>query len=282
MARRLSILAVVGIALVAVLGAATVLMLIIVSDSSQETEITPETAAATEAPIALLTPGADPTPTIEAPATAPEIEDEGARIRAAILSVVSVRTDAGTCGTGFAVAASPDGTVIATCAHVVTGGSESISVILPDGSSHSATLLTVDESADIAFILIDGVTDLPLLELGDAGRLQITDRVYVVGFALGPRLLGDPSVTQGILSGRRMIGGVDWLQTDAVINPGNSGGPVLNQTGEVVGVAAWKIVGRDDFFTEGLGFAAPSNIVIEQLQDLPLELEYANTPGVGP
>lgn len=282
MTRVLSILMVLVVALVAVTGAATLFILANGSNNGQETESTSVVATPTEPATPFLTPVPDPTASIEIPATVPEIEDEGARVRASILSIVSVRTDAGSCGTGFAVASSSDGTVVATCAHVVTAGSESISVILPDGSSHPATLLTVDESADIAFILIDGVTDLPLLTLGDAGRIEITDRVYVVGFALGPRLLGDPTVTQGILSGRRMIGSVDWLQTDAVINPGNSGGPLLNQTGEVVGVAAWKIVGRDDVFTEGLGFAAPSSIVIELLQDLPLELEYANTPGSGP
>src|SRR5690606_39597118 len=60
---------------------------------------------------------------------------------------------------------------------------------------------------------------------GDVGDLRAGDPLYVIGFALGDELLGDPTVTRGVLSGRRMYGQVDYIQTDAAMNPGNSGGP---------------------------------------------------------
>jgi serine protease Do len=267
--------ALVALSLVAVLGAATFVVLLtgfgIGSDPQSTLEPTPTEVARGSLPAELAL-----SPVSEHDEHGSDIPDqgdsEGARIRASIQSVVSVRTDAGSCGTGFAVARADPGTVVATCKHVTDAAAESLSVILPDGTTHDATLLSAQAAVDVAFILVEDVRDLPILELADADDLKITDRLYVVGFAFGPSLLGDPSITQGILSGRRMIGGVDWLQTDAVVNPGNSGGPVLNSDGNVVGVASWKIAGTEDVPAEGIGFAAPSELVQAELDALELDL----------
>ena len=69
--------------------------------------------------------------------------------------------------------------------------------------------------------------------------------------AIGSPLGLEGTVTRGIVSGIRQIGGVPYLQTDAPINSGNSGGPLLSERGEVLGVNTWK-VGKQ---AEALGFA---------------------------
>jgi serine protease Do len=267
--------ALVALSLVAALGAATFVVLLtgfgIGSRPQSTLEPTPTEVARASLPADIAR-----SPVSENDELGSDIPDqgdsEGTPIRASIQSVVSVRTDAGSCGTGFAVARVDSGTVVATCKHVTDGSPESISVVLPDGTMQDATLLSSEESSDLAFILVEGIDHLPILELDYADDLEVTDRLYVVGFAFGPSLLGDPSITQGILSGRRMIGGVDWLQTDAVVNPGNSGGPVLNLDGYVVGVASWKIAGTDEVRAEGIGFAAPSELVQTELDALELDL----------
>jgi serine protease Do len=275
MARFIGIIA--AIALAALLGAAVMIFLAGRTGPEVLDRASSITPVAT-APLAAADP-AQPSDSDQSPPLSESARqtDEGALIRRSILSVVSVHTPTGSCGTGFAVARAANGTVVATCEHVIGSDVDEISAILPDGARRPATLLSDDDASDVAFILLDGVDDLPLLVLGDSGSVRVTDRVYVVGFALGPLLLGDPSVTQGIVSGRRLLAGVDWLQTDAVINPGNSGGPVLNRDGEVVGVASWKIIGAYDAATEGLGFAASSNLVMEKLELLELELEFAQS-----
>jgi serine protease Do len=80
-------------------------------------------------------------------------------------------------------------------------------------------------------------------------------------------LLGDLTVTSGILSGWRVIRGVEYLQPDAVMNPGNSGGPVLNVSGEVIDVATWVMRSTDSVDLEGLNFAVPASTVEMVLAD---------------
>lgn len=153
---------------------------------------------------------------------------------------------------------------ILTNAHVVEGA-ENIEVIGPDGERHQAKLVGRDRLTDLAVIKIEAaLTPAPL---GDSDQLRVGDGVIAVGNALN--LEGGPTVTEGIVSAldRQIVTEAtameDLIQTDAAINPGNSGGPLLNLSGEVVGIntaGAWG--------AQNIGFAiaiTPSKPRIEDL-----------------
>ena len=213
-----------------------------------------------------VTPGPSDTPTpaaVRTPAATPlAASSSGADnpARAAIGSVVQVRSPHGL-GTGFAWAKRDGELVLVTAAHVV-GDNQAVLVIAPDGTEHPAQVLTRYPVVDIALLEVaDGLLLEPLAS-GDSQRLAPGDPLYVVGFALGTELLGDPTVTRGVLSGRRVVDGVEYLQTDAAMNPGNSGGPVLDSRGRVVGVAVAVIRNAQGIPLEGLNFAVAVEEVI--------------------
>jgi S1-C subfamily serine protease len=144
----------------------------------------------------------------------------------------------GGAGTGFVVSA--DG-VIVTNNHVIEGAGGQIEVSFSNGTNYTAKVLGSSADNDLAVLKIDA-TNLPTLKLGTSASLQVGDDVVAIGNALA--LEGGLSVTQGIISqkGRTVpedeTGATlyDVLQTDAAINPGNSGGPLVNASGEVVGI----------------------------------------------
>jgi serine protease Do len=190
---------------------------------------------------------------------------EAQSIHDAMLGFVRVRTDHSG-GSGFAVDRVGDTALIVTSAHMIDE-STWISIITPDGVEYSATDAHVDEEVDIAVLSAPGAPFLPTLQFADSRQLQVTERLYVVGFAMAFDLLGDLTVTSGILSGWRVIRGVEYLQPDAVMNPGNSGGPVLNVSGEVIDVATWVMRSTDSVDLEGLNFAVPASTVEMVLAD---------------
>ncbi len=214
-------------------------------------DVTP-VRTSTPTPAAAGTPAATPLVV-----SAGEIDNPA---RAAIGSVVEVRSPYGL-GTGFAWAKRDGELVLVTAAHVV-GDNQRVLVIAPDGTEHPAHVLTRDPVVDIALLQVaDGLSLEPLAH-GDSRGLAPGDPLYVVGFALGTELLGDPTVTRGVLSGRRVIDEVEYLQTDAAMNPGNSGGPVLDSRGRVVGVAVAVIRNAQGIPLEGLNFAVAVEEVI--------------------
>jgi S1-C subfamily serine protease len=151
-------------------------------------------------------------------------------------------------GTGFVLA--QVGQVL-TALHVVGDVDAVLAVVAADGAEHRAMVLGADETRDIALLSVPGLPVAPL-EIG--AYAQIGDTVYALGYAAG--LAGEPSITQGIVSARRMLPeiGITLVQTDAPINPGNSGGPLLNARGQVVGVNLLRLRG-DWAQYEGMGFA---------------------------
>lgn len=174
-------------------------------------------------------------------------------------------------GSGFIVR--HDG-VIVTNAHVVAGASK-VSVAMRDGTTYPATVVGEDELNDLAVLRIEA-RDLPTAPLGSSRSLLIGEWVVAIGNPYG-FLLGnsEPSVTAGVVSGvgRNLTGRgdgpgvyVDMIQTDASINPGNSGGPLINASGEVVGV-------NSSIYTPsggsiGLGFAIPIDRARRVAEDL--------------
>jgi putative serine protease PepD len=151
---------------------------------------------------------------------------------------------------------------IVTNDHVVDGAS-SIRVQFPDGSSYSAHLVGTDPSTDLGVIKVDAPSSkLYPLAVGDSNQLVVGNPVFAIGAPFGL----EETFTSGIVSAlhRQMTSPsgfaiADSIQTDAAINHGNSGGPLLNASGEVVGVNTQ--IKSDSGGNEGVGFAVPSNTI---------------------
>lgn len=164
-------------------------------------------------------------------------------------------------GTGFVI--SEDGFIL-TNKHVVADEEADYTVILNDGRKFKAEILARDPILDVAVVKIK-VENLPVVELGNSANLQIGQTVIAIGFALGEFR---NTVTKGVVSaiGRTVIASgaqgkellEEAIQTDAAINPGNSGGPLLNLSGQVVGINT--AISREG---QLIGFAIPIDPVIK-------------------
>lgn len=166
-------------------------------------------------------------------------------------------------GSGFLVSA--DGMIV-TNRHVVADDEAQYSVLLADGSSYEVEVLARDAVIDVAILQItnDEMPDVQPLQFGDSDELQLGQTVIAIGNALAEFT---NTVSTGVVSGlsrtidargpRGMIEQLDQvIQTDAAINLGNSGGPLLDMSGDVVGVnVASSLAG------ENIGFALPANTV---------------------
>ena len=161
-------------------------------------------------------------------------------------------------GSGFIV--DPSGYIV-TNRHVIDGASR-IKVQLQDDAEFEATVVGEDEETDLAVIRIETNRTLPAVRMGNSDSAGVGDWVLALGSPFG----FDQSLTAGIVSakGRDVPGGQvfqRFIQTDAAINPGNSGGPLVNMSGEVIGVNTAIISNTRQF--AGLGFAMPSNVVAD-------------------
>jgi len=165
---------------------------------------------------------------------------------------------------GSGVIISPQGYVV-TNNHVIAGA-DSIVVALRDGREAVASVVGTDPPTDIAVLKIN-LPDLPDITLAPTDQLRVGDVVLAIGNPFG---VGQ-TVTQGIISAtdRNRLGlstYEDFIQTDAAINPGNSGGALIDPTGNLVGIntAIFSKSGG----SEGIGFAIPTDLVQQVLQDL--------------
>ncbi len=187
-----------------------------------------------------------------------------------IPSVVSIScTLSGGTGSGTGVVLSENGYLV-TNAHVVDEARE-IQVLLTDGRTLAAHLVGADSLSDLAVLYVDAADLIPA-EFGDSTQLRVGDAVVAIGDPLGVSLRG--TMTDGIVSainrdvetgGRTMT----LIQTNAALNSGNSGGPLINCHGQVIGINTMKIgMFADDAGVEGLGFAIPSAVVKEIVDQL--------------
>ncbi len=179
-------------------------------------------------------------------------------------------------GSGFIV--DPRGYII-TNNHVVDKA-DKIYVKLagdPDDGSRlqgrPATVIGVDPETDIAVIKVDTKTPLPTVKLGNSDGAQVGDWVLAIGSPFGL----SQTVSAGIVSAKdRSIDDRDasgltkqfqkFIQTDAAINPGNSGGPLVDMTGNVVGMNT--AIYTSSMGSQGVGFAMPSNVLAKVYNDL--------------
>ncbi|MGB6941215.1 MAG: trypsin-like peptidase domain-containing protein [Bryobacteraceae bacterium] len=167
-------------------------------------------------------------------------------------------------GSGFLI--SSDGKIL-TNNHVVADERQ-LEVTLSDQSRYKARLLSRDEANDLALLQITPRGKLPTLRLGDSDGLQVGQKVLAIGNPFGL----EGTLTTGIVSslGRSIRGENDrtlegLIQTDAAINPGNSGGPLLDSSGNVVGINT-AILGPNGG-NIGIGFAMPINRAKLMLDD---------------
>lgn len=166
-------------------------------------------------------------------------------------------------GAGTGIVLTKDGYIL-TNKHVVPEGTNKVTVVTSDGKQYTdVKVVGSDPTNDIAFIKINGVSDLTPATRGDSDAVEPGQQVVAIGNALG---LFRNSVTSGIISGigRPVLAGdesgasseqlEDMFQTDAAINPGNSGGPLVNLKGEVIGMNTAVSQGG-----QSIGFAIPIN-----------------------
>ncbi len=174
-------------------------------------------------------------------------------------------------GSGFIV--TEDGLIV-TNKHVVSDQSADYTVMMSNEEKYSARVMALDPTNDIAILKIEAGNNLPTVELADSMNLKIGQTVIAIGNSLGEFR---NTVSKGIISGlkRNVTAGSGFgqterlsevIQTDAAINPGNSGGPLLNLSGEVIGVNVAMAQGA-----ENIGFALPVNLIKKDVDSVKKE-----------
>jgi len=176
------------------------------------------------------------------------------RISPTVVAVTTYGSDSQASGSASGIIISSDGQIL-TNNHVISGEAR-FTVTLADGRELDAKNLGGDPGIDLALIKINA-KDLPAASLGDSDQLQVGQIAIAIGNPYG----FERTVSVGVVAAlqRNIPGGgmslSHLIQTDAQIYPGNSGGPLLNSSGQVIGINT-AIVGSR---TGGLGFAIPIN-----------------------
>jgi serine protease Do len=169
-------------------------------------------------------------------------------------------------GTGSGVIVNSQGFIL-TNQHVVQNAAK-IRVKLFDNSEYTGRIIGQDVETDLAVLKIDAMTALPSAKIGDSDRLSVGEWVLAIGSPLGL----EQTVTAGIISAKDRVAGKDqsafqqFIQTDAAINPGNSGGPLINLSGEVIGINS-AIFSKTQLFS-GIGLAMPSSTAVDVYNQL--------------
>jgi len=153
---------------------------------------------------------------------------------------------------------------ILTALHVVEKAKK-IMITFVDGTQSEGVVVSADPAQDIAVLRALQLPEIlvPAI-LGNPGAMQVGDEAFVVGNPFGLY----SSMSAGVISGfnrtfRPPNNGQEirgLIQIDAAVNPGNSGGPLLNRSGQVVGIVTGIINPTDESFFVGIAFAVPINV----------------------
>jgi serine protease Do len=205
-------------------------------------------------------------PATNLPAVRPKVSGMVARTLPSVVSITTRRIKQGEFNRRVVSAAMGSGVIVDAQGYILTNehvlrGAEVIKVTLADGRSFRGSLVGADRFTDLAVIKVEA-SGLKALGLGDSSTLRIGDPVVAIGSPLW--IEGGPTVTTGVISGKgRSMEEPDepeqpvlhdLLQTDAAINSGNSGGPLLNLSGEVIGINTAVMESA-----HGIGFVIPIN-----------------------
>ncbi|MCH5197838.1 MAG: trypsin-like peptidase domain-containing protein [Oscillospiraceae bacterium] len=187
-------------------------------------------------------------------------------------------------GSGVIISEDNDGkyTYILTCAHVISGTGQNIMVQLFNEKEYRATIVGYDSRTDIGVIRIEA-HGLQKLEIGDSGSLSVGETIYAIGNPGGTEFAN--TFTNGMVTALdRPVASsstgytMECIQHNAAINPGNSGGALINQYGQLIGINSMKIVSAE---YEGMGFAVPSSVFVEVMNDLVVNGYVTNRPKIG-
>jgi S1-C subfamily serine protease len=157
--------------------------------------------------------------------------------------------------------------------HVVEGGEEITVSLESEGQMYPAEVVGTEPNKDLALLKVDApAAKLHPLKLGDSSKMEVGDPVVAIGNPFDLQR----TVTSGIVSAlQREIQAPDGvtidnvIQTDAAINPGNSGGPLINSSGEVIGINSQiETGGEGSEGNVGIGFAIPINTAKEEIAQL--------------
>lgn len=183
---------------------------------------------------------------------------------------VSVNGQLYSIGSGFVI--DSENGYIATNHHVIETG-DRITVAFYNGDEYDAKIVGSDSTTDIAVLHVSA-ENLPEVTFGDSNTIKIGEGVVAIGTPYDETLAG--TMTSGIISGiardveitndyGKVIKTMTLIQTDCSINPGNSGGPLIDMSGNVIGINSLKIV---DEQYEAIGFAIPITSAIDIFQKL--------------
>ncbi len=174
-------------------------------------------------------------------------------------SIAHIVTEVGS-GTGFIV--NESGLVI-TNKHVIDE-STLVSIRTADGNEYRGRVTQQHPTLDLVYVSINSSRTFTPIALGDSDEVRVGEEVIAIGFPLGSALGSEPTVSVGIISAKRD----NYLQTDASLNPGNSGGPLLNMSGQAIGVVVSRLetdnTGRA---VSGIGFAIPINEAMTRIEE---------------
>lgn len=175
-------------------------------------------------------------------------------------------------GLGSGVIITTTGEIL-TSLHVVAGASE-ILVTFADGTESPAEVALEQPEIDIAVLQPYVLPEILVpAVLGNPGSMRVGDEAFAVGNPFGLY----SSMSAGVISGfnrtfqpvgsdQRLEG---LIQIDTAVNPGNSGGPLLNRSGQVVGIVTGIINPTDESFFVGIGFAVPINVAVSGMGSAP-------------
>ena len=186
-------------------------------------------------------------------------------------------------GSGVIYKKSGNTAYIVTNNHVISGA-DKVDILMNNGHKLNASVIGHDSISDLAVLKINSKYVSQIASFGDSDKISVGETALAIGSPLGSDYA--TSLTQGIISAKKRTidvtnssgvatGQATVIQTDAAINPGNSGGPLVNVAGQVIGINSMKLssTGSSDYGSsgtsvEGMGFAIPSNEVVEIVNQL--------------
>ncbi len=211
--------------------------------------------------------------TVSEPGNELSLQEIYERIAPCVVGLTATSDRGSAWGSGVVIA--PDGYIL-TNDHIIDTR-DSATVSFSDGTELEAKLVAHDSQSDLALLKVEA-ENLAYAPFGDSDLLRAGDQVVAIGNPLGKDFQG--TMTNGIISaisrevpynGHTMT----LLQTNAAINEGNSGGPLVNMYGQVIGITNMKMM-SSDLSIEGIGFAIPTNMIQDIVEQL---LESGYIPG---
>lgn len=181
------------------------------------------------------------------------------RINPAIVAIDAAIPQGTSSGTGCII--DSKGTIL-TSSHVVAN-SDDITVTISNGETYKAEVVRLSGmNNDLALLKINTHKPLKTIIIGDSNNIKVGQKVLAIGNPFG----FNGTLTQGIVS--RIDYKRNKIQTDAAINPGSSGGPLLNTSGEVIGINQAIYNPDNNTSNIGIGFAIPINAVRQIIAEL--------------